>query len=64
MNIQLTFVYGKQAECFMCNDTGLTGWEKPMTGKDGRIVMVWVPQVCSCRIGDNFRGVVKVSAGE
>jgi hypothetical protein len=38
--------------CPTCNDTGWTGWEKPMS--DGRrgIRMVFVPQVCVCKAGD------------
>jgi hypothetical protein len=50
-------VSGKAAECQFCCDTGWTGWEKPITGLDGKITMVFVPQVCLCKAGNNFRNL-------
>ena len=41
-----------EPKCKVCNDTGWTGWEKPMSGVDGKIHMVFVPQrCCMCEIG-------------
>lgn len=38
-------------KCQVCKDTGMTGWEKPMTGPDGKIHMIFVPQTCLCEAG-------------
>lgn len=38
--------------CKVCNNTGMTGWEKPMGFPP---VMVFIPQVCTCPIGDEIR---------
>lgn len=48
-------VQGKVAECQFCCDTGWIGYEKPMTGLDGRVQMVFVPNPCWCKAGENFR---------
>jgi hypothetical protein len=38
-------------KCEICKDTGMTGWEKPMSGINGEIHMVFVPQTCLCEAG-------------
>ncbi len=38
--------------CPACNDTGLTGYERPMRGADGLLHMVFIPQICMCDAGD------------
>lgn len=52
------------AKCQFCCDTGWTGWEKPMTGRDGRTVMVFVPQRCACEAGKNFTQQVVVEGDD
>ena len=52
------------AKCQFCCDTGWTGWAKPMTGKDGRLVMVFVPQRCSCQAGKNFTQQVIIAGDD
>ena len=37
-----------EPKCKICNDTGMTGYNKPMSGLDGRTYMVFVPQYCVC----------------
>ena len=37
--------------CEICNDTGMTGYHKPMRGADGTLRMVFVPQLCRCTAG-------------
>lgn len=38
--------------CAICNDTGWTGWEKPMSDGRGGVRMVFVPQLCRCGAAD------------
>jgi len=57
-------IQGKAAECPFCCDTGWTGWEKPMAGLDGKIQMVFVPQVCWCKAGNNFRNLQSFYSGD
>ena len=41
-----------EPKCKVCNGTGWTGWEKPMSDQNGKIVMVFVPQrCCMCETG-------------
>lgn len=48
------------AKCQFCCDTGWTGWEKPMIDEDGRAIMVFIPQRCSCAAGHKFSQTVLV----
>lgn len=41
-------VWNREDKCPVCDDTGMTGWGKPMNG--GRSI-VFVPQLCNCPAG-------------
>lgn len=45
----------RSTECPFCCDLGMTSYEKPMTGLDGRTITVRVPVRCHCKAGDNYR---------
>jgi len=56
-------VSGMTAKCQFCCDNGWIGYEKPMANKDGRIVMVFVPQRCSCEAGQKFTQKISIANG-
>jgi hypothetical protein len=37
--------------CARCGDTGMFGWNKPMSGPRGELYLVFVPQRCWCEAG-------------
>ena len=37
--------------CPICNDTGVTGYHKPMRAIDGTTRMIFTPQICQCEAG-------------
>ena len=41
--------------CPICKGCGMYSYGKPMTGMDGKMYMVDVPQYCSCELGQQLR---------